>query len=327
MAQGLLPAYLVVGPDELKAKEVVGRLKRRLEPGLEDFNLDEHVVAAELTATELLGSLNTMPFGQGFRLVLVHDADKLPKETSEAVIAYLKDPNPSTVLCLVAEKLAKTTRLYKALAQVGPRSVIECAPAGRRELPQRVVRMAQVRGMRMDTRAAEQLIALVGESTTMLDTQVGTLAELCRNAGVITQTDVERYVTRIAEVKPWELLDALSARDAHRTLQLYETMQNPSEIALVAMVAGRLRELVCARSLKARGQGRGVARALGKQDWQVRNHLRWADGFGAGELSQALATCARSDRALKSGADPHTTFVTLVLDICGKAAGERPTRR
>ena len=74
----------------------------------------------------------------------------------------------------------------------------------------------------------------------MLDRQVGTLAELCAGAGVITRADVERYVTRIAEVKPWDFLDAVCARDAGRALELYGLMQNPSEIALVSMLVGRL---------------------------------------------------------------------------------------
>ena len=319
MADGFLAAYLVVGSDELKAKEVVGRLKRRLEPGLEEFNLDERVANGELEASELMSSLNTLPFGTGFRLVLVHDADRLPKEASEALITYLKDPNPGCVLCLVSQKLAKTTRLYKAVAQVGKQAIIDCAPATRRELPQRVMRMAKVKGIRMDSRAAERLMALVGESTTMLDTQVGTLAELCRAAGVITQADVDRYVTRIAEVKPWELMDALSARDGRRALELYEMMQNPSEIALVSMTAARLRELICIKSLVARGQANMAAQTLGKQDWQLRNHKTWAQRFSARELTDALAACAWCDRSLKSGADPKTTFVALVLGICGKA--------
>lgn len=324
MAEGFLAAYLVVGSDELKAKEVVNRLKRRLEPGLEEFNLDEVVAHAELGPEGLLSSLNTLPFGAGFRLVLIHDAEKLPKEASEALITYLNDPNPSTVLCLVSQKLAKTTRLYKAVAKVGPRAIIDCAPASRRELPQRVVRMAEVQGMRMDQQTATQLIALVGESTTMLNTQVVTLAELCRQAGVITTKDLDRYVTRIAEVKPWELLDALSARDARKTLTLYEMMRDPSEIALVSMIAGRLRELICVRSLVARGQATMAAQSLGKQEWQLRNHRKWAQGFKAGELSHALVSCAESDKSLKSGGDPRTVFVTLVLGICG--AGPLPAR-
>lgn len=319
MANELLAAYLVVGSDELRAKRVVARLKRRLEPGFEAFNLDERVATSEMEPQELLGSLNTLPFGAGFRLVLISGAEHLPKEVSEAIIGYLADPNPTCVLCLVAEKLPKTARLYKAVAKVGEKSIIECAPAKRWDLPKSIAHMAQERGMRIEGRAAEELVSRVGESSTMLDRQIGTLSELCRAAGVITLQDVERYVTRTAEVKPWDFLDAVSARDARRSLELYQLMQNPSEIALVAMLVGRLRELVCTQSLSQRGQARDVASALGKQAWQIKNHARWAARFGRGELSRALAACARADKALKTGADPKIEFTRLVLAVCGAA--------
>lgn len=320
MAQQLLPAYAVVGTDELKAKEVVARLRKRLEPGFEAFNLDERVASSDMDAQELLASLNTLPFGSGFRLVLVTGADHLPKVVSEAIISYLADPNPSCVLCLVTEKLAKTTRLYKAVAKLGKTAIIDCSPAKRWDLPKTMARMAQQRGMRIDEAASTELIARVGESTTMLDRQIGTLAELCRGAGVITRADVERYVTRIAEVKPWDFLDAVCARDARKALELYNLMQSPSEIALISMLVGRLRELVCAQSLAARGQASALASTLGKQSWQIKNHNRWASRFATGELADSLAACAACDRALKTGADARTEFTTLLLKVCGTVA-------
>lgn len=314
---GLLPAYLIVGTDELKAKELVRRLKGRLEPGFEAFNLDERIANSDMDAQELLSSLNTLPFGSGFRLVIVSSADHLLKPVSEALITYLGDPNRDCVLCLVAEKLAKTTRLYKAIGKLGKGSVIDCSPAKRWDLPKRVIRMAEVRGIRMNEAAANELVARVGESTTMLDRQVGTLAELCRNAGAITRQDVERYVTRIAEVKPWDFLDAVCARDAARAIELYKLMTDPSEIALVSMLVGRIRELICAQSLAARGQGSLLAETLGKQQWQVKGHARWASGFGRGELARALTACEKCDMSLKSGGDPRTEFTDLVLHVCG----------
>lgn len=319
MAQQLLPAYLVVGTDELKAKEVVARLRRRLEPGFEAFNLDERVASSDMEPQDLLASLNTLPFGSGFRLVLVGGADHLPKAVSEALVTYLADPNASCVLCLVAEKLAKTTRLYKAVAKLGKTAVIDCSPAKRWDLPKTMARMAQQRGMRIDEAASTELIARVGESTTMLDRQIGTLSELCRGAGVITKADVERYVTRIAEVKPWDFLDAVCARDARKALELYNLMQSPSEIALVSMMVGRLRELICAQSLAARGQASSLASTLGKQSWQIKNHNRWASRFATGELADSLAACAKCDRALKTGADARTEFTALLLKVCGAA--------
>lgn len=319
MAQQLAPAYLVVGTDELKAKEVVARLKKRLDPGFEEFNLDERMGTSEQEPQDLLASLNTLPFGPGFRLVIVRAADRLPKATSEALVSYLADPNTSAVLCLVADKLPKTTHLYKAVAKVGKQTIIDCTPAKRWDLPKRMKRMAEQRGMRIDEAACTELIARVGESTTMLDRQVGTLSELCRTRGTITRDDVERYVTRTAEVKSWDFLDAVCARDARRSLELYNLMQDPSEISLVSMIVGRLRELICAQSLAARGQGAALAETLGKKTWQVKNHGRWAAKFRQGELASSLAACARCDRALKTGADRRTEFTSLILLVCGNA--------
>jgi len=316
---GLLPAYLIVGTDELKAKEVAARLRRRLEPGFEAFNLDERVANSEMEPSDLLSSLNTLPFGSGFRLVMISDAEHLPKPVSEAIITYLKDPNQGCVLCLIAEKLPKSARLYKAVNGLGEHAVIDCTPAKRWDLPKRMARMAGQRGKRIDESACNELIARVGESTTMLDQQIGTLSELCRNAGVITRADVERYVTRIAEVKPWDFLDAMCARDAVKSLELYSLMRDPSEIALVAMLVARLRELICAQSLAQRGQSGAIAQTLGKQAWQIKNHQRWASRFGRGELAAALGDCARCDRLLKTGADPRIEFTSLIVRICGKA--------
>ena len=173
--------------------------------------------------------------------------------------------------------------------------------------------------MQTDEAAAAELVSRVGESTTMIDAQLRSLAALCRDRGRITVADVEQNVARTAEVKPWDFLDAVCARDAAKALGLYHLMQNPSQIALTSLLCGRLRELVCARSLSARGEGGLLASELGKQQWQVKNHLSWARRFADGELEGSLDRCARCERALKGGDDPETTFVSLVLYVCGRA--------
>lgn len=314
----LLAAYLVVGEDELKRETAVTRLKGRLDEGFAAFNLDERTASADLVPNDVLSSLNTMPMGDVFRLVIIHQAERLPKAVSEAIIDYLKDPNPTSVLCLVAEKLAKNTRLYKAVAKAGPKAVIDCTPMKRWKLPEYLQRHARAAcGMAIDRDAADELVARVGENTTMLDRQLRSLADLCRDAGHITRHDVEEHVARTAEVKPWEFLDAVSARDAGRALRLYRLMLNPSQIALLTLMVGRLRELICAKSLDARGEGRSLARTLGRQDWQVKNHLGWARRYSERELESSLAACARCERALKNGGDAETSFVMLILQICG----------
>ena len=313
---GLLPAYLIVGADDLKRRQATTRLKGRLDQSFSAFNLDEHVAASDLEAQDIISSLNTLPLGDAFRLVMIERADKLPKPVSEAIIVYLKDPNPACVLCLVAESLPKNTRIYKAVAKVGNKAIVDCTPKKRWELPPLVVRMARAYGVTMDQNAATELVSRVGESTTMLDAQLKVLSEYCRDAGVITVADVERHVVRTAEVKPWDFLDAVSQRDAAKALTLYRLMQNPSQVALCSLLTGRLRELICAKALDARGQGSALTSELGKQAWQVKNHLGWSRRFAAGALERGLIACAQCERALKSGSDPDVTFTELVVTVC-----------
>ncbi len=313
---GLLPAYLIVGADQLKRETAVSRLKKRLDPGFEAFNLDERTASADLDPTDIAISLNTLPVGDGFRLVLIHDANRLPKPVSETIISYLTNPNPGCVLCLVAETLAKNTRLYKALAKVGKRSVIDCAPLKARDLPAYVVKHAAAKGLRIDMAAARELVSRVGESTVMIDRQLTSLGEICAQSRTIGVADVEQYVTRTAEVKPWEFLDKVALGDAPRALELYRSMQNPSHIALLSLITRRVRELICARSLMDRGQASRLASELGKQEWQVRSVSQAARRFTSDQLTDCLASCASCERALKTGADPETAFLTLVLKIC-----------
>lgn len=314
----LLPAYLIVGPDELKRNQALARLKARVDGPFAAFNLEEIEAGPETDAVAVLASLNTLPMGGDRRVVVVEAAERLPKPVSEAIVGYLADPNESCTLALVATTLAKSTRLYKAVAKVGPRTVIECAAKKGRDLPPYVQKLAAAHGVSIAADAARELVARVGESTTMLDTQISTLAALLGGSGAITRAFVEDNVARVAEVKPWEFLDCLSGRDAHRALALYRLLDG-SALGLLSLVTGRLRELVCARSLAARGRGHELAAELKKQDWQVRNHLRWAQAFADGELEGLLGACAEAERALKGGSDADAVMVRLIARVCGAA--------
>ena len=332
-ASKLLRAYLIVGTDELKRKETVARLKRYIDDGFEAFNLDERVANAQMDPQEIIGSLSQFAMGSPVRLVIVEQADKMPKPVSEAIISYLGNPNPTCTLALVCDSLAKTTRLYKAVAKQGDKAIITCEPLKRRDLPAHVMRIAGKRGANMTPDAADELVSRVGESTTMLETQVRTLAALT-NGGTITREVVEANVARVAEVKPWDFLDAYADRDRRRAMRLYRLMNVDSELGLLSLMEVRLREIVCARSLLARGQSSQLADVLceyenipmkydkhlkpkkPKQAWQLRNHGRWAHKWTDAELASALKSCAVCERTLKSSSNKDGAFLAFLLETC-----------
>lgn len=313
--QPLLPAYLVVGADEFKRSRAVAKMRERLErSGMADFNYDERDMTKEQQVDDIIASLNTLPMGSEFRLVLLEGCDRLSKSVSEPLIEYLANPSPTTVCLVVAEKLAKNTRLYKAIAKVGPKSVIDCTPKKAWELPKQVIAMAPAHGKRIAPDAAEALVSRAGENTRLLDNELKKLAEMVQG-DTICLSDVEAHVMRTAEVKPWDLLDAVSDRNMARALELLALQPDKSEVRLFTLLVGRVRELIVAKALDARGQGSNLAATLGVQSWQVKNHLRWARKYKMAELLAALDAAVDTELALKGSRDSSLALRLWIVSI------------
>ena len=311
----LLPTYLIVGEDALKRDAVMKRLRARLSAmGDLSFNADTFQGESALGA-DIVSACNTMPFASPIRLVEVRATEKLKKADAESLVTYLERPNETTVLALVAEKLAKNTRLYKAVAAQGKSAVIDCAPQKRYELPKTVRSLAVGHGVTLTDGAANKLIDLVGENTIRLDSELKKIALAHRGTDAVNEHEIVDMVSRSAEIKPWEFIDAFSARDIRKCLMYLGRMESTSPHALVAMCTTRLRELVCTQSLVARGNARGVAAALKMPDWKVKNHVTWARGFTSSELRAALISARDAERAMKSGTDPQTVFLDWLLGV------------
>ncbi len=314
----LLPAYLAVGPDEVKRDTAVERLRRRLEAsGMADFNLDERDMTRDQDVDDLLSSLNTYPMGADFRLVILNGCDRLAEPIRTTLTDYLADPSPTTTVLLTAGTLAKNTKLYKAIAKIDKKAIIDCGAKKGRELPILVQGMARHHGKTISLDAAEELIARAGEATRMLDNELKKLAEMVE-APQIERADVERFVVRTAEVKPWDFLNAVAARDVTRALELYRLQPPKSEMRLYSLLCTRLRELITAKALDARGQGRELASTLGLQGWQVRNHLTWARRYTMDELTGALRAAVEVEQALKGSRDSEVAFTTWIVQICSR---------
>ena len=319
MAQSaLLPAYLIVGPDQVKRNDAVSRLKKRLEEsGMVEFNLDERDMAKDPDIESIIGSLNTFPMGSDFRLVILDGCDHLPKDVSEPLVEYLGSPSPTTVCLFIATALAKNTRLYKAVAKIDKNAVIDCSAKKRWEVPKQVVKMASRHHKTISEDAAEELVARVGENTLMLDNELKRLAQMVE-APIITHADVESIVARTAEVQPWDFLNAVSARDRKKSFELLQLMPAKNYVWLHMLLTSRLRELITAKALDARGQGRDLASKLKMQSWQVKNHLTWARRFQMSELVDALAYATEVEQALKGSRDANAAMTVWVGKIVGK---------
>lgn len=306
----LLPAYLINGEDDLKRETVLKRLQKRMADfGDMDFNCDSFN-GEEALGEDIVSACNTMPFASEKRLVVVQAADALKKADAEALVAYLKAPAPTAVLALVSRKLAKNTRLYKAVAAVGKQAVIDCAPMKKYELPRQVRSMATSHGITLNEASAQRLVDLVGENTVHLDAELKKLALAHTGNQPVGIAEIEALVTRTAEAKPWEFVDAFAARDIAQCVALLHAMDSASPYALIGMCATRVRELLTARALAQRGQSgaKALAAYLKVPEWRVKNHMNWARSWTSEELRRALRDARDAEKAMKTGTNPDDAF-------------------
>ena len=318
--QGLLPAYLVTGADELKRETVVKRLRQRVaKEGDLEFNSDAFSGESD-TGEAIVAACNTLPFASNVRLVLVTSVEKLKKPDQEELVQYLAEPCTTTVLCLVSAGLAKNTRLYKAAAKVGKQAVIDCTPPKHAELPAKVRAMATSHGVTITQAAANTLVELVGDNTVQLDSQLQKLALAHRGSDPINETEVLNMVSRTAEMKPWDFTDAFSERNLKKCLLVRSRMESMTPYALMAMCITRVRELMIARALLQRGRINDLPGVLHAPAWRVKRHAMWARSFTSEELHQALIGARDAEAAMKSGSDPELVFQNWVISVVERSA-------
>lgn len=311
----LLNVYLAVGEDALKRQRVIERLRKRLE-SYGDISFNNDVFESETASgAAIVSACNTLPFASEVRLVEVRDVAKLKKADAEELAKYLASPCESTILMLSGDKLAKNTKLYKAIAKFGDKAIIDCAPMRRADLVKSLRSMSVSHGFTMTPAACEKLVDLVGEDTVRIDTELKKLALAHNGNDPVTDSEVASLVAQTAEAKPWDFVDAFSARNTARCFHLLPLLESSSPYSLMAQCQTRIRELLCAQALDRRGQARDLPSVLKMPPWRVKNHLRWARGFTERELVNALSTSRDAEKRMKSGADPKLEFTDWFCSV------------
>lgn len=314
----LLPVYLIVSEQPMLVEQALARLKSRIGDAADlDFNMQ--VFDGESAAPDdIIIASNTMPFASDRRLVIVRGVEKLNKEGMDALTDYAADPSPTTVLALTGEKLAKNTRLYKAVERLG--GVVD-RKVDRRDFPTLVRRMFEERGKTISSEGAEEMVAAVGYDLRRLSVEVEKAVAFVGERGEVTRADIDDVISTTAPTKIWEFTEALGDRDCRRALARAADLigEGESVHGLHAMGVRTVRDLIAVRALLDRGMSGAfeIARELGRPDWQVKRLVRQARAFHAEELVQMLRSAAAGEAQMKTSRDARLVLERWIVKVCG----------
>ncbi len=341
LKKGIAPIYLLYGNEPGPMRRAVEAIRAAVlgstgsEGGTEAFN-HERFAGRELESIgPVLDACGQLPFMAPRRLVELDDPEAIgkgraasdtTKKSQDALLQYVADPNPSTVLVLVSSGIDGRSKLVSAVKKAG--AVVKFEQIKRDRDAVDFVRDA-AQSARIDLRrdAAALLVELVGTGQSEL---LAALDRAALHAGAgrpVSADDVRAVCSHTREAVIFDLTDAVGMRAHERALEVLAQLfsdTSANEVGQATMVLSmlirQLRLLFTARALG--GDPDRIAQVCGLPPFIARKIAQQVRGFDEARLRRAYAGLARLDRDLKGGAysvarEPFVALQRFVLDACG----------
>jgi DNA polymerase III delta subunit len=250
----------------------------------------------------------------GPRLVLVSGVEAWKREESlDELVEYLAAPAPDATLALVASD-ALDAKHPLATGKLGGLDVLLYNLPERRGLPEWIARAARAAGASIDRDAVSRLLELGGDDAQSLSSEIAKLAAHAEG-GVIRREDVDAIAVLERDVPPWDLTDAIGARDAAEALlQLgrFLDRRDGAVAAALPAIARHLRSLCAARQALVRGEGvKELAKTLNmRSEFPARKLLDQARGWSDDQLSAAVVRMALAERETRGDRMLDTSYQT-----------------
>lgn len=281
--------------------------------GAEDMNR-QNIDALETDPGAILNSAKTLPFLAKKRLIIVRNAASWKVEQWERILPYCQNPNPSTCLVLIVEKIDKRFAWGKAIQKVA--RLAECNKPKERDLKMWVGRLAAEAGLKLGPRLQESLANLLEPDIQLLWREIQKLKAYAGDSGMVDEDDIKALVGETRTTNVFALCDAIGSRDARQALEKLRKLLELGEapVMLLVMISRHLRSLWRA---KDKTVARHSAETLGVPPFAVAKIVAQAEKWEEKTLSEAFWLMLEADTALKSGGGEEYLY-KLVIRLCAK---------
>lgn len=226
------PVYLLQG-DENYFIDLVSDF---FESGIvaeENRDFDQSVVyGRDVEMRDVVALAQRYPMLSERQLVLVKEAQDIPTKGDawEILIKYLEHPQPQTVLvlCHRHKKLAKNTRVYKAIQSHGV--VFESSKLAEDQLPDWIGRYVQANGFEITEKSARLIAEYVGGDLSKIVNELSKVFVAEPKGTTIGDALVERHIGINKDFNIFELISAISRRDIEKCNRIVNYFAaNPKE--------------------------------------------------------------------------------------------------
>jgi len=276
----------------------------------EDYSMEDLVDAAQ-----------TLPLFTQQRVVVARGLNRFKISELGALLAYLENPSPATVLLLEWGSGAVPKKLVEAVSGADGRQIKAGAPAGAKGKREWFDREFEGSGMSFDHYAQKQIVAHLGDDVGRLPGFFEVMRSAFGMGAAISEEDVRPYLGEQGSVPPWELTDAIDSGRLQESMDVLQRMMgagNRHALQVMASLHNHYEKM-----LRLDGMGihdeRDAASLLGIKGsaFPAKKALNQLSRLGASNLKQSISLLADADLDLRgrSGLDNETIMEVLVARL------------
>ncbi|PLX82565.1 MAG: DNA polymerase III subunit delta [Desulfuromonas sp.] len=317
---GLLLLY---GEETFSLEEALGRVRDATVPPAErDFNLTSFD-GREATAGALLDEVRTLPVFARQRLVIVRGAQHLKAAELDALLPYLKDPVPETVLVLVADKIDGRRKFYQEFRKRG--ALVEFKKLYDNQIPAFVKEQARQAGRSLTEEAMALFCRRVGTNLQEVHGELSKLFQYMGEKTLAEEGDVAAIVSDTRADSIFDLTNALGRRKLGEATRLLRRLleEGVAPLVVLSMLVRHFRQLWKTRSLQDQGVPfKELSRRIGVNPYFMKDIAEQASRFNAAQYREAFNLFLETDLALKSsGGSPGALLDRLLYGLVGQGGG------
>ena len=304
-----LPVYLVRGDQPVLLADAVKHLVAELSDMPEELSGDDYTVGA------LVDSAQTPPFFGDRRVVIARDVGRFSTHDVEPLVAYLRDPLPTTSLVLVAGGGQVARSLVDAVRKAG--HVVDAGVPGGRGRSTWLAARLKEGPVRLDARAAAMVGEHLGDDVDRLGSLLEMLAAAYGQGARLGPEEVAPLLGGVGSVAPWELTDAIDRGDSAVAITVLRRLVGPGgrhPLVILATLHSHFGRMLRLDGADVADEAAAAA-LLGMtgSTFPAKKALLQVRRIGHGAVARAIQLLAEADLALKGAVDWPAEVVLEVL--------------
>ncbi|SFH57402.1 DNA polymerase III, delta subunit [Pseudobutyrivibrio sp. OR37] len=304
--------YLIYGEEDYLKLQYKNKLIAALVNEGDNMNFSKYQDSGINTA-QIIDQAETMPFFAEHRVILIENSG-FGKKMPEDLGSYLSSIPEFTVLIFVEPSADKRGKLYKAAKACG--RDIEINMPNEAVLAKWVGAQLNAAGKQMKKDAWTQFLNMTHESMDNMSRELEKLITYVGERNQITLEDVNAICIAKVETKIFDMLNAISAKDMVKTMDLYQDMLSAKEppMRILTMIVRQFRQMKVVKELSGFGNNAStIASRVGMPDFAVRRTIQLAGNFSDKEITNLLNDASDFEEQFKTGRLDEKLAVELII--------------